>query len=289
LPDYYAILGLDSDATPESVKVAYRRLVRQYHPDLAKVSTEAQKASADARMSQLNEAYSVLSNPRNRREYDERMRLEFSLAAQTASRSIKEARSGQTRTVQTRTVQTRTVQTQTHPTQAAAGASAPSRIRPRFEANATLVTQFSAHLRKEFVGKASGFSWSAASVEGFDWGVQAVNWSTSYCVAVRGFASIDSAIAKKIINYADAVIVRHKRTIRKSHFLFLLPFVELDEWESVSSQIQAFLSGKNSTGASLSSTGIVLLDMTHARTLRLGCRFADKKFEQLVESTRGGS
>jgi hypothetical protein len=29
--------------------------------------------------------------------------------------------------------------------------------------------------------------------------------------------------------------------------------------------------------------------MTHARTLRLGCRFADKKFEQLVESTRIGS
>jgi curved DNA-binding protein CbpA len=279
LPDYYAILGLDSDASPENVKVAYRRLVRRYHPDLAKVSTEAQKASMDARMAQLNEAYSVLSNPRNRREYDEQTRLEYSLAAQTASRTVKETRSGQTRTRRT----------QTQPTQTAAGASAPSRMRPRFEANATVVTQFTAHLRKEFVSKASGFSWSGASVEGFDWGVEAVSWSTSYCVAVRGFASIDSAIAKKIINYADAVIVRHKRTIRKSHFLFLLPFVELDEWESVSSQIQAFLSGKNSTGASLSSTGIVLLDMTHARTLRLGCRFADKNFEQLVESTRSGS
>ena len=284
MPDYYAILGLDSDASPENVKVAYRRLVRQYHPDLVKVSTEAQKASMDARMAQLNEAYSVLSNPRNRREYDEQTRLECSLAAQTASRTVKE-----TRSAQTRTGRTQTGRTQTHPTQTAAGASAPSRIRPRYEANATLVTQFTAHLRKEFVSKASGFSWSEASVEGFDWGVEAVSWSTSYCVAVRGFTSIDSAIAKKIINYADAVIVRHKRTIRKSHFLFLLPFVELDEWESVSSQIQGFLSGKNSAGASLSSTGIVLLDMTHARTLRLGCRFADKKFEQLVESTRSGS
>ena len=279
MPDYYAILGLDSDASPGSIKVAYRRLVRQYHPDLAKISTEAQKLSMDARMAQLNEAYSVLSNPRNRREYDERTRLEYSLAAQTVSRSVKETRSGPSRSGQT----------QTPPAPTAAGASAPSRIRPKYEANATLVTQFSAHLRKEFVGKASGFSWSAASVEGFDWGVQAASWSTSYCVAVRGFASIDSAVAKKIISYADAVILRHKRTLRKSHFLFLLPFVELDEWESVSSQIQAFLSGKNSTGASLSSTGIVLLDMTHARTLRLGCRFADKKFEQLVESTRSGS
>jgi curved DNA-binding protein CbpA len=278
LPDYYAILGLDPGASPENVKVAYRRLVRQYHPDLVKVSTEAQKASMDTRMAQLNEAYSVLSNPRNRREYDERTRLEYSLG-QTATRTVKETRSGQTRTART----------QTHRTQTGAGASAPSRIQPRFEANAAVVRQFSAHLRKEFVSKASGFSWTEASVEGFDWGAETVSWSTSYCVAVRGFASIDSAVAKKIISYADAAIVRHKRTIRKSHFLFLLPFVELDEWESVSSQIQAFLSGKNSTGASLSSTGIVLLDMTHARTLRLGCRFADKKFEQLVESTRIGS
>jgi hypothetical protein len=273
LLDYYTILDLDPDASPESIKLAYRRLARQCHPDLANVSTDAQKASADARMVQLNEAYSVLSNPRNRREYDERMRLECTVSSEIKSHTVRQSRTGHT--------QTRT--------QTAASPAATTRVRPRYEANATVVAQFSAHLRKEFVGKASGFSWSVASVEGFDWGVESASWSTSYCVAVRGFASIDSVVAKKIINYADAVIVRHKRVLRKSNFLFLLPFLEMNEWDSVSSQLQSFLSGKNSTGASLASTGIVLLDMSHARTLRLGCRFSDKKFEELIESTRSGT
>jgi DnaJ-like protein len=268
LADFYAILGLDADASADTIKASYRRLARQFHPDVAQVSTEAQKASAESHMAQLNEAYAVLSNPRSRREYDERLRLELVLASKTVTRTVAETRTGQTQTSVSRTV---------------AG-----RVRPRHEVDSTVVTQFSGHLREAFANnrKKGGFSWSPVALEGFDWGLEYVTWSTSYCVALRGFATIDAAIGKKVVNYSDAVIGHYKRTLRTSHHLFLLPFLQMSEWDTVSTQIQGFLRGRNSTGASLTSTGVILLDMHNGRTLRLGCRFSDKHFESLIQSMR---
>ena len=63
LEDYYAVLGVKSDATLEQIKQAYRRLVRLHHPDL-------NKDAQDGRIKQLNEAYSVLGNTAKRAVYD---------------------------------------------------------------------------------------------------------------------------------------------------------------------------------------------------------------------------
>ena len=63
LKNYYAILGIPRDATPEQIKKVYRRLVRQHHPDI-------NKGISDARIKVLNEAYSILSDPQQRALYD---------------------------------------------------------------------------------------------------------------------------------------------------------------------------------------------------------------------------
>lgn len=63
--DYYQILGMDRNATPEMIKQAYRRLAFQYHPDRNKANP-----SAVEKMKEINEAYAVLCDPRKRRDYD---------------------------------------------------------------------------------------------------------------------------------------------------------------------------------------------------------------------------
>jgi molecular chaperone DnaJ len=62
--DYYDLLGVQRAAAPEDIKRAYRRLVKQYHPDIYK------GPEADERIKEINEAYEVLSNPDKRAAYD---------------------------------------------------------------------------------------------------------------------------------------------------------------------------------------------------------------------------
>jgi curved DNA-binding protein len=64
--DYYAILGVSRDASQEDIKKGFRKLARQYHPDVAK-----DKKTAEAKFKEINEAYEVLGDPQKRKRYDE--------------------------------------------------------------------------------------------------------------------------------------------------------------------------------------------------------------------------
>ena len=61
MQDYYQILGVDRSATDEDIKRAYRRLASQHHPD---------KGGDKERFQEIQQAYSVLSDPSQRQLYD---------------------------------------------------------------------------------------------------------------------------------------------------------------------------------------------------------------------------
>ncbi len=63
--DYYATLGVPKTAPEEEIKKAFRKLARQYHPDVAK-----DKRGAEQKFKEINEAYEVLSDPTKRKKYD---------------------------------------------------------------------------------------------------------------------------------------------------------------------------------------------------------------------------
>ncbi|HXF82742.1 MAG TPA: DnaJ C-terminal domain-containing protein [bacterium] len=63
--DYYKILGVERGADQKAVSAAYRRLARQYHPDVNKTR------EAEDRFKEINEAYQVLGDPQKRARYDQ--------------------------------------------------------------------------------------------------------------------------------------------------------------------------------------------------------------------------
>lgn len=64
--DYYKILGVDKTATQDDIKKAFRKLARQYHPDL-----NPNDPNAKEKFQAINEANEVLSDPEKRKKYDE--------------------------------------------------------------------------------------------------------------------------------------------------------------------------------------------------------------------------
>ncbi len=258
LEDYYAVLGLDPDASPASVKLAYRRLARENHPDHKANLADTEQAAASARMAELNEAYAVLSDSKRRREYDERLRTLHALALREKARAVvdvaKDAR------------------------------MATARVRPGVEVGSTVVREFSSHLCARLVSNHDVFRWRQKELEGFDWSLEARFFSSCYCVALRGFGAGNLASAKKFTNYAGLAVANSRHYLRNCYFLFLFPFQQLSDTEQVLAHCRQFAKAESRATVSSTQTLIVLLDVHHARILPCGSQIRrDKRFEQLLE------
>ena len=62
-PDYYAVLGVSREASDDAIKKAYRHKAKQFHPDVSVGDEEQLKT--------INQAYAVLSDPEQRKQYEQ--------------------------------------------------------------------------------------------------------------------------------------------------------------------------------------------------------------------------
>ena len=69
LPNYYDIIGVSKDATPNEIKKKFRELVKKTHPDKTKEDSEEE-------MTELNKAYEVLSDKERREKYDKYLKVD---------------------------------------------------------------------------------------------------------------------------------------------------------------------------------------------------------------------
>lgn len=65
--NYYQILEVSEDASPEAIKKAFRKLAKKYHPD-----TNGGDQTAAVRFQEINEAYSILGDEEKKKSYDEK-------------------------------------------------------------------------------------------------------------------------------------------------------------------------------------------------------------------------
>ena len=71
LPDYYKILGISRNATPEEIKTKYRELAKRLHPDRSKDEKTKEK------MAEINKAYEVLSDENRKQKYDKYLNVDY--------------------------------------------------------------------------------------------------------------------------------------------------------------------------------------------------------------------
>lgn len=68
MKDYYGVLGLTREAGEREIKAAYRKLAKQYHPDVVKGDKKKEE-----RMYEIQEAYGCLGDPKQREQYDRKL------------------------------------------------------------------------------------------------------------------------------------------------------------------------------------------------------------------------
>jgi hypothetical protein len=258
LKDYYAILGLSPDASLDEIKRAYRVRAREAHPDRFSHMGDAAESEATTLMADLNEAYAVLSNPDQKREYDLELGA-FRSGAPPPPRSAS----------------------------AVVPDMPPAPRRERAvageEVSSTVIREFANRLRKDLLESKKPVPWTERKFDGFDWVLESGLFVTHYYVASRTYATVDLSAAQVFVHNMEKAIQQGNHVFKNDFFLFMLAFQRLVEPEQVQAILRRFQTTKMSTKASA-----FLLDVSHGRSLQCGPFIKDDTYQALLKALRLG-
>ncbi len=260
MKDYYQILGLDNDASNDSIKGAYRRLAREAHPDRVSHRGAEAQAQASERMADLNEAYATLSDSAKRKAYDEEFtKWQARVASGTPEPEPEPAPA---------------------PEPEAPTVQRPA-SRPAPQVSSNVVHQFATQVHARLFQNNPDFAWRGWQMEGFDWAMQSGFLLSEYFIALRGFGTVDQAAVSKFVNYATIGIEKSKRLLKKNYYLLLLPFQRMREPENVLAACRRFAGQSGEGSLANVQLQVVLMDVSHGRSVPCGPRIEDKRFEML--------
>jgi curved DNA-binding protein CbpA len=240
--DYYAILGLDEKASAESIKVAYRRLATQYHPDrMAGASAEELARSSD-HMREINEAYSFLTK--------------------AGRRAAARAGAGDDAQQSPVDVDRKTSRA----------------VRPDSSVVFSSVSgEWSGQVRRAL--SISAMRWREETWEGFDWAMVSGSLLSKHSVALRGFPSVDLEVTRKFTNYAQLAIDRSS-SYRRNYFVFLLAIQRISRADEVAAACRQFCYG--SRQGKVAEIEIALVDVANTKTVLCGPKVRDERYGQLL-------
>lgn len=256
--DYFSILGVSRGATGDEIKSAFRKLALEFHPDRVGHLDEAGQSEAAKRMAEVNEAYSVLSNPTQRKEYEAELDNPQPNPAPAAQAAAAAAAA-------------------TPVSPAASDTGSFRRSAAPAKPSSNLARDFSIRLKTE-LANAAGLKFQPYQAEGFDWGLITRTWTAQYLIASRAFAEADVASAQRFLRYAEAVV--KSRGMRKQNSLFLMPFQKIFDSAKVGNMFRDFC--EKEAGTVL----IVLMDMSRSEKLVCGPKPKDTRLQELATSIK---
>jgi curved DNA-binding protein CbpA len=232
--DLYVVLGVESGASADAIKAAYRNLVREHHPDRKQLTPE-DIAEADARMAALNHAWEVLSDPGRRRLYNEQRHVDELLRRAPAAGEPLVPTSSTTSPASSETTSSTAVE-------------------------AAVASRVSQQLRSRFLSAEAPLRWERLALPEFDWALTARPLLTRYVAALRSDAAADEEHARRFVAAAQSAV--QAANPKATHYLFLLLVGSVSGLDKVRTICRAFSESKEGKGSS-----VVLLDATRSRAL----------------------
>jgi len=251
IKDYYFLLGLPRSASLKEIKQAYRKLAAQYHPD--RVSGQGPEAleHATVKMTELNEAFKVLSNPESKAEYDQQVEL---IPERTIPRPRPESRP--TPTPPPTPAQPKSAPSPPPPPRPEPRVTHPAQARPE----AALDGEYGQRLKTAI--SSLPLKWKERVVRGWEWGLEADELRRSILVLYRAMDSLSRLSVRWLESAVPAIVDTEKSALRRTYVLAAVHVGRLMDAAVVRQSLQA-LTG---TGASWPGNVQVLLVLREGKS-----------------------
>ncbi len=263
--DFYAVLGLRANDDIERIKKAYRKLVREFHPDRYQGKSEEERAQANERMVEITEAFRVLGNASERAAYDKKRTQEHAAAAA--------ARSAVARTVAA----------------APSPAAPPRRSEGRSKLGRDIAQDFLAKLFAQLKNKGSGVEWKEEPPPSRDWTrlLRSSEFGTGYSLLVYQTRDATPSLARQFVRNVEAFVKSQTSLWRNDYFIFVLTFEKLTDTNEVMATCNKFERAGKSGPLTQWRALIVLLDAQNMRSVLCGRPIPRESLQRTFQVLQG--